>query len=162
MKFDNGSTIIGIQMKKRLYAVIIAVVIGLLFTTLLHKYVTDFTGLSRGVIAIILTVLYVGYIVYYRIKRTTFISYNDETSRIVVRHYLLRMFDPPKNSYEIPKEQFLKYELNRSRFGLWEELTLYRITGQKVAKYPPFSISSLTKDQRENLLGSLNFFKLEK
>ncbi|MBN1989842.1 MAG: hypothetical protein JW783_10635 [Bacteroidales bacterium] len=162
MKFDNGSTIIGIQMKKRLYAVIVAVVIGLLFTTLLHKYVTDFTGLSRGIIAIILVVLYVGYNVYYGLKRTTFISYNDETSRIVVRHYRLRMFDPPKNSYEIPKEQFLKYELQRDKLGLWEELTLYRVTGQKVAKYPSFSISTLSKEQRKNLLGSLDFFKLEK
>ncbi len=89
-------------------------------------------------------------------KRPFFVSYNDQGEMIVVRYYPLSLFTSRKHSIEIPKKQFVKYELKPFLFGTQHKLILVQNFRNKEAKYPPISLSALEKEDREKMLQSLD------
>jgi hypothetical protein len=159
MKFDNKPTEIKIQMKKRLLAVIIATVVALIFTTKFWDHVHDFIGLSRGGFTIILVGIYLSYYIYHILSASSFISYSDDESKIIIRFYQLNFFNSSKNSYEIPKTEFVGYKIERiSLFKLRENVVVFRKSHGNIVRYPPFSISALSIEEKNKLLMSLNSF----
>ena len=90
------------------------------------------------------------------LKRPFFVSYNDQGEMIVVRYYPVSMFTSRKHSIEIPKKQFVKYELKPFLFGTQQMLILIQNFRGKEAKYPQISLSAFEKEDREKMLQSLN------
>jgi len=89
MKFDNKHTEIKIQSQKQLFAVIVAVVVALIFITDFWDYVYKYTGISRGLFTIILCTLYLAFYLYHIFRASSYISFNDEEGKIVIRFYQL-------------------------------------------------------------------------
>jgi len=89
------------------------------------------------------------------LKRPYFVSYNDQGEMIVVRYYPISMFTSRKNSIEIPKKQFVKYELQPFLFRTQHKLVLIQNFRGKEAKYAPISLSALEKEDRRKLIQSL-------
>ncbi|MEA3462755.1 MAG: hypothetical protein U9R49_12790, partial [Bacteroidota bacterium] len=89
-------------------------------------------------------------------KRPYYVSYNDQGEMIVVRYYPVSMFTSRKNSIEIPKKQFVKYELKPFFFKTQHWLILAQNFRGKEAQYPKISLSAMEKEDREKILGSLS------
>ena len=156
MTFDTSSTEVRIQMQKRLFAVLAGVPIALFYATDFGEYLLNHTGISRQVYALSLLGLYLFFYLYHIIVKSSFLYYCDDHSKIVIRFYQLNPFNPRKNSYEIPKSEFVKFSIKKSFFNLREEVFVYRKMRGNVAQYPPFSISSLSNNEKQKLLKSLS------
>jgi len=88
-------------------------------------------------------------------KRPFFVSYNDKGEMLVVRYYLISMFTSRKHSIEIPKQQFVKYELKPFFLKSQHYLILHQNFRGKVVPFPRISLSAMDKQDREKMLQSL-------
>ncbi len=111
--------------------------------------------LSKYHVAIFISAIYIILNWINFLKRPYFISYNDQGEKIVVRFYPVSMFTSRKNSIEIPKKQFVKYELKPFLFKTQHYLILHQNFRGKVVAYPQISLSALDKEDREKMLESL-------
>jgi len=89
-------------------------------------------------------------------KRPYYVSYNDQGEMLVVRYYPVSMFTSKKNSIEIPKKQFVKYELKPFFLKSQHYLILYQNFREKVVPYPRISLSAMDEQDREKMLKSLD------
>lgn len=89
------------------------------------------------------------------LKRPYFISYSDQGEMLVVRYYPVSMFTSRKNSIEIPKKQFVKFELQPFLFKTQHKLILIQNFRGKEARYAPISLSALDKEDRRKMIQSL-------
>jgi len=155
MKFDNSYAVIRVQMQKRLLAIVVAVFVALLYTTNIWSYVEKWTDIPRYVGTIIFVATFFTFYIYHVIAASSFILYNDEEAKIIVRFYQLNMFNTSKNSFEIPKSEFEGYALSNSHLGIRKNLFLYRKYQGKTVKYPPVSLSNLPEAELKKLKQSL-------
>ncbi len=108
---------------------------------------------------IFVALIYILINLYNYLKRPYFVAYSDQGETLIMRYYPLSLFTSRKNSIEIPKTQFVKYEIKSFLFGTQQWITLYQNFRGKVAKYPRISLSALDKEDRERILESLKKHK---
>ena len=111
--------------------------------------------LSKYHVAVFISVIYIVLNVINTLKAPYFISYSDQGEMIVMRYYPLSLFASRKNSIEIPKQQFVKYELVPFLFKTQQKIVLYHYFRDKIAKYPPISLSAVDNEDVERILASL-------
>ncbi|RKZ59644.1 MAG: hypothetical protein DRQ44_13510 [Gammaproteobacteria bacterium] len=104
---------------------------------------------------IFLAALFVVISIFNTLKIPYFVSYNDHGDMIVMRYYPLSLFNSKKNSIEIPKQQFVKYELKPFFFGRYQKIILFQHFRNKVVGYPPISLSALDEEDKSRILASL-------
>jgi len=158
MKFDNEISVNKIQIQKQLYSILIGAIIAFMFSSDLWQNVEGFTGTSKWVHSSILIAIYMVFYLYHIIVRSSFLLFSDDGKSIIIKYYKLNPFDNKKNAYEIPKEQFVGYTVNKSLFGLRESVSVIRKLGNGNAQYPPFSISTLPKPLKKKLFAALDFY----
>ena len=133
---------------------------------LLLVFVSWFDNLESGItkyhIVILISVVYLAINWLNYLKRPYFVSYNDQSDMLVVRYYPISMFTSRKHSIEIPKQQFVKYELKPFLFKSQHYLILHQNFRGKVAPYPRISLSAMEKEDREKMLQSLEKYVLRK
>ena len=117
--------------------------------------------LTRYHVVILVSAIYIAVNWINYLKRPNFVSYSDQGEMIIVRFYPVSMFTSRKNSIEIPKKQFVKYELQPFLFRTQHKLILTQNFRGKEAKYPPVSLSALDKEDREKILQSLDKFSAQ-
>ncbi len=71
--------------------------------------------------------------------------------KMLFRFHGLGPLNGEYKTYKIKPEQFKTYKIDTVMFGLVPRLTIFVTVRGEVAKYPPISISALTKDQRVQL-----------
>lgn len=153
MKIDNENRVVKIQALKYIYAILIITLLGVLYTTNIEKYIMQYLGLSNVKIMLLSILAYLLFYFYHLIVKTSYTFFSDEGNKITIRFYPLRPINPKKSSIEIPKNQFYKFSIIKST--LKEEVIVFQKNGKQIMKYPPFSLKGLTKDQRANLLKTL-------
>jgi len=89
-------------------------------------------------------------------KRPYYVSYNDQGDTLVIRYYPNSIFTSRKNSIEIPKQQFVKYELKPFFLKSQQYMILHQNFRGKVVAYPRISLSALDKQDLEKMLLSLD------
>jgi len=104
---------------------------------------------------IFVAAVYVVISIFNTMKVPYFVSYNDHGDVIVMRYYPLSLFNSKKNSIEIPKQQFVKYELKPFFFGRYQKIILFQHFRNKVVGYPPISLSALNEEDKSRILASL-------
>lgn len=154
MKFDNEPTVYGIHMVKLILAIIVVIFLVLMLITTLPDFIERNTGITTGWALGIVIGAYFLFFSYFIIKGSAFVSYNDEGAKIIIRTFKISPFNSKKISLEIPKKEFYKYSVTKQK--LKEELHLYIRKGNRISKYPPISIVSLTKEQKQQLLETLS------
>lgn len=153
MKLDNQKNTYRIWLRRLILAVVFTVLIILLiFIPWPEK--EDFPVTNYHMI-IAVALVYVAINVINAMKSHYFIAYSDHGEMIVLRYYPLSLFNSRKNSIEIPKQQFVKYELKSFFFGSHQKLILYQHFRNRTVPYPAVSLSALENDDRERLLASL-------
>ncbi len=91
-------------------------------------------------------------------KKSNSIYYNDEDKKIIIRFYLMHPGFRRYKTIELAKNTIAKVETTKSFFNQREDLILFQRTPRGVAKYPPISISGLSKNERNNLIKSLRSY----
>jgi len=112
--------------------------------------------LSKYYLVILVSLIYITLNLINYLKVPYFVSYSDQGEMIVMRYYPLSLFTSRKHSIEIPKKQFLKFEIKDFLFGTQQKIILYQHFRDKVAKYPPISLSAVDIEDREMILKSLS------
>ena len=154
MKFDNQRNTYRIWLSRLVMTVVFSLIIlAIVFLPWFDE--TEF-WLSKYHVAIFISAIYIIVNWINFLKRPYFVSYNDQGEMLVVRFYPVSMFTSRKHSVEIPKKQFVKYELKPFLFGTQHMLILVQNFRGKEAKYPKISLSALEKDDREKMLQSLD------
>ena len=160
MKIDNQRNTYRIWLSRLVMTTVFALVI------LLLVFVSWFDNLESGItkyhIVILISVVYLAINWLNYLKRPYFVSYNDQSDMLVVRYYPISMFTSHKHSIEIPKQQFVKYELKPFLFKSQHYLILHQNFRGKVAPYPHISLSAMEKEDREKMLQSLEKYVLRK
>jgi len=81
--------------------------------------------------------------------------FSNNSKNLVFRFYSLRNFAGKPQSIEIPKQDFVKYDIVMSFFNKKESLILYQRTPKGIATYPPLSLTILNQKQKTELKRTL-------
>ena len=154
MKVDNKRNTYRIWLSRLITTIVFTMVILLIM--FLPWFEKSEFWLSKYHIVILFALIYIVININNYLKHPYFVSYSDHGEKIVVRYYPLSMFTSRKNSIEIPKKQLVKFELKPFFLGTQQRLILYQNFRNKVAQYPPISLSAMDKKDREKMLSSLS------
>lgn len=108
---------------------------------------------------LIITIVFVDIMIFIFIKNYTYVYYNSDGPKIIVRFTSLQPLTAGNFSVEITKRDFVKYEIIKKFFGLRKELILYVRTTKGIAKFKPISLSVLNKKELNFLIEDLNSFQ---
>ncbi len=156
MKFDNSKTIISLRIKLFAATVVFLAYIVLTYIAKLLKF--PLLGMSDTTWTLILVVIYLIIAFLPMILNYQYVFYSDDTEKIIFRYFTAGIVGGRKNTVEIDKRTFSGYEIEPELFGLRQKITLYQRFNEGVAKYPPFYISALSRDERAKMVKSLNLY----
>jgi hypothetical protein len=154
MKVDNQRNTYRIWLSRLVMTIVFTLTILLII--FLPWFGESQFWLTKYHVAILISAIYIAVNLINYLKHPYFVSYNDQGEMLVVRFYPVSMFTSRKNSIEIPKQQFVKYELKPFLFRTQHWLILVQNFRGKEAKYPYVSLSALEKKDREKILESLD------
>ena len=154
MKIDNQKNTYRIWLSRMVLTVVFALII--LILVFIPWFDNPESPIGKYHLIILVSVIYVAINWINYLKRPYFVSYSDKGEKIVVRYYAVSMFTNRKNSIEIPKKQFVRYELLPFLMKSQQYLVLYQNFRGKVVPYPRISLSAMEKEDREMMLASLS------
>jgi hypothetical protein len=149
MKIDNQKNIYRIWLRKMMFTIFFtAAIVAIVFLNIFDQPDAPITKYHL-VIAISLVFIVISIIGY---LRNPYYFYFDDTNDVLVfRYYPVGLFNSRKNSIQIPKQHFVKFETKKFFLGMEEKLILHQLYRKKVAKYNPISLSAVDKADREKL-----------
>ncbi|MBE0653380.1 MAG: hypothetical protein IH594_06255 [Bacteroidales bacterium] len=151
MKIENKRGTYRIWLQKFIAAVIFTpLVLVFSFSRYFDK---PFIGLERAWLIVLITLLYLVVIVYHHLLNPYYIFFSDHGENLVLKFYPVRAFNQKKNSIQIPKSKFVKFEIEKTTFG--ERIILYQQNRNGIAKYPPVSLTGLDEKDIKNLKSAL-------
>lgn len=154
MIINNTKVVIRDRMLMYIMAISLTVIIPLI--CLSDFFDNPIFGLSRELYIIIVCAAYVFYNIYRFYLNLNFFFFNDQSEKIILKYYSLRPFMQKRRSIEIAKGSLVNFEVNKSFIGRKKRLVLYQRINNKIAKYPPISISALNKEEYDDLVTALN------
>ncbi len=153
MKIDNQRNTYRIWLSRLVMTIVFT--LAIIVIIFLPWFDDPESWLSKYHLIILIALIYITINIYNLLKRPFFVSYSDQGEMIVMRYYPLSLFNSKKHSIEIPKKQLVKYELEEFLFGSQQKISLYQKFRNKVAKYPPISLSAVDKEDQARLIQSL-------
>ena len=154
MLIDNQRNTYRVWLSRLVLTIVFALII--LAIVFLPWFDESENWLTKYHVAIFISAIYIIVNWINFLKRPYFVSYNDQGEKIVVRFYPVSMFTNRKNSIEIPKQHFVKYELKPFLLKTQHYLILHQNFRGKLVAYPRISLSAMEKKDREKMLASLD------
>jgi hypothetical protein len=154
MKLDNSKTII--KSRINLFVITILFLAYIISTYAVNFFKFTLFGWSHDVWTIIFAAIWIFIAFLPMMLNHQYISYSDDDEFIVFRYFTSGLISGKKNSIEIEKKTFAGYKTEKQLFGLSLSITLYQNIKKGIAKYPPFHISALNKEERAKVFKSLN------
>ena len=152
MQFDNKKATYRIWLQKFITPVVLS---PLILTFSFSNYFNQpFWGIARGFWIVFFCVIWVSVILYHRLSSPYYIYYSDKGNKITLRYFPVKPFNQKKHSIEIPKSKFVKFEIVKG--STYNSLVLYQNFKKGVGKYPPISLSALSKENLKAVKSSLN------
>ncbi len=118
-----------------------------------------FIPVSKEVIMFICGGLSVIFLLFYWLQymmEYTYFYFSNNSKNLIFRFYSLRNFYGKPKTIEIAKGSLIKYDIISSFFNRKDSLVLYQKTSKGIAKYPPISLTLLTKNQKTELKRALH------
>jgi len=149
MKIDNQRNVYRVWLRKLIITILFVVfIIALVFINLFDD---PDSSITKYHIAIAISVVYIIISVIGMFRNPYYFHFHDTTDMLVIRYYPIGLFNHKKNSIEIPIKHFVKFEIEKFFLGTGEKLILSQNYRQKVAKYPPISLSAVDRADRDRL-----------
>ncbi len=153
MKVDNQRNTYRIWLSRLVMTIVFTIaILGILFLPWFDREEATFT---RYHAIILVAAVYIVINLYNYLKRPYFVAYSDQGEKLIMRYYPISLFNSRKNSIEIPKTQFVKYEIKPFLFGTQQWVFLYQNFRGKEARYPRISLSAVDRADRERIMASL-------
>lgn len=153
MKLDNQKNTYRIWIRRLVMAIVFTLVI-LVLVFIPWPDDPPF-WLNKYFLIILLAAGYISLNTVNYLKAPYFVYYSDQGEMIVLRYYPLSMFTSRKHSIEIPKQQFVRYELKTFLFGTQQKIILYQHFRDRVVPYPAVSLSAVDEEDRIRIFSSL-------
>lgn len=153
MVINNQKQAVNLRIRKSIALLGLIISIGLIYFANILPHSTF--GLSRNEITLTIIILFVLFFLFHFIRNHNYIYYSDTGNKLILRYFSLRPLEDKKHSIEFNKAQLYKYEIRSSLLGLNKSIILYSRTPGGIAKYPPVSITALTRSDEEKILASL-------
>lgn len=151
MIIDTQKTVVRIKLRRFVIAMVFMVLIVLTISTnIFDLYFTKYFY------TMVFAILYILIYAFQMTLRLNYIYFSDEKSDIILRYFPIQPFKRAYRSIEISKNTFVKFKVEKSIFNLKEDIILFQRTKKGIAKYPPVSITSLSKEERNKIKESLN------
>lgn len=154
MIIDNSHAVIRDRKMMYLMAISLTIIIPCFF--FIDIFEEPFLGIPREYYVIAVCSIYVLINIYRFLLNLNYIYYNDQGGKLVLKYYSLRPFMQKKQSIEIPAGSLVKFKIIKRIASLRKSLVLYQRINNKIAKYPPISLSALKKSEFNNLISALN------
>jgi hypothetical protein len=161
MVIDNQNNLYKIKSKFFIIGFIFIVLITFsLMSDFFKVYFFDFSG---WLYAFLFFTIFIIIITYRSILNYNYILFDDESDKIILRYYPIKIFEKKFKSIEISKISYKGFEEKIYFFKQKHDIILYQKTIKGIAKYPPVSITALDKQQKKDLLFSLkNYSRSDK
>lgn len=156
MIIENSKTTIKIRLRIFLASIIVVALIAIIYTT--RILINPVWGLNKSQWSFILVGVFVLIIIINNFRDFHYIYFSDNGNNIVFKFYSMRIFSGGKNTIEIHKEDFVKFQINSSLFKMREYLIVYQKLKKGIAKYPPISITGLSKKEKAKLINQLSLY----
>ena len=156
MIIDIRKTVLKNKIRSFYSTLFFLTVIAVLLAT--NIYSDEIAGIDKYEFSILLACIYILTVLFSVIRNYHYIYYSDESDKLILRFFSFSFWTQKKNSIEMNKNDLEGYQINQQIFGLRENLVLYQKTKGGRAKYPPVSITALTKSEKKELLDSLAIY----
>lgn len=156
MILDIRKTVLKNKIRSFYTTLFFLTVIAVLLVTNIYR--NEIAGVDKYEFSILLACIYILNVMFSVIRNYHYIYYSDEGDKLILRFFSFSFWAQKKSSIEIGKNELEKYQVNRQIFGLRENLLLYQKTKGGLAKYPPVSITALSKSEKKELLDSLAIY----
>ncbi len=156
MTFDNQKATIRIFLRKMVIAIIAAVFIVSILST--NWFRPDLLGISQYHWIYIAAGIYLLIVAVSWIRGLNYFYFDDKGDKILIRYYPIRPLGRKKKAIQIPKIAFAGYEIRRTSLGLKKVIILKQHLKKSVVKYPPVSITSLTRIEQGMLEKQLSTY----
>jgi len=144
VKFQNRRNTMTIWVNKFIMTLIFTILI--IFTGFTKWFEEPVFGLDRVYWVVIIVISWLLLISLQSLRQPCYIYFEDAGEKIIIRYYPLKILNQKKNSIEIPKKDFIKFNTEKFLFGRFEKLILYQRFRKGIAKYPPISLSAVNKN----------------
>lgn len=156
MIIENSKTAIKIRLRIFFATVIVVGLIAIFYTT--RILINPIWGLNKSQWSFILVGIFVLLIILNNFRDFHYIYFSDNGNNIVFKFYSMRIFSGKKNTIEIHKKDFVKFQRNSLLFKIRDYLIIYQKLKKGIAKYPPISITGLSKKDKEKLINQLSLY----
>jgi len=156
MIIENSKTAIRIRLRTFFATVIVVALIAIIYTT--RILINPIWGLNKSHWSFIIIGVFVLILILHNFRDFHYIYFSDNGNNIVFRYYSMQIFSGKKNTLEINKKDFVKFQTNSSLFKMKDYLIIYQKLRKGIAKYPPISITGLSKKDKTNLKNQLSLY----
>lgn len=156
MIIENSRTAIKIRLRIFFATVIVVGLISIIYTT--RILINPICGLNKSQWSFIIVGVFVLIIILNYFRDFHYIYFSDNGNNIVFKFYSMRIFSGKKNTIEIHKKDFVKFQTNSSLFKMRDYLIIYQKLIKGIAKYPPISITGLSKKDKAKLINQLSLY----
>jgi hypothetical protein len=153
MTFDNSKRIINLRITFFLATILLLAYLAVAYVAKLIKF--PLFGVSDAVWTLILVGIWVILTFMPMFLNYQFVSYSDDSEKIIFRYFTTGFVSGKKNSVEIDKKSFSGYSIKSVFFGLVQSIILYQRFAEGEAKYPPIYISALSREEKAKVIRSL-------
>jgi hypothetical protein len=153
MTFDNSKRIINLRITFFLATILLLAYLAVAYVAKLIKF--PLFGVSDTVWTLILVGVWVILTFMPMFLNYQFVSYSDDSEKIIFRYFTSGFVSGKKNSVEIDKRSFSGYSVRSGFFGLVQSIILYQKFNEGEAKYPPIYISALSREEKAKVIRSL-------
>lgn len=140
---------------------ILAIVLVVPITIILYRpirYQLEEWGIPVWWVVAGLVVAYMLFRLYFHVRNVYFVYVSDQDleGAIRFRFYPLKPLQQRLSTFDLPKQELYKYELKASKFNVRISLTVWQHRGTQIFKFPPISLSLLTRRERQELQALLD------
>lgn len=156
MTIENQKTVIRIFLRKMLLAIVTVVIIVAMLAT--EWFNPGLWGITQYQWILLVAAIYLILVGGSWFRGLNYFYFNDKGDKIIIRYYPIRPLARRKRAIQIPKTALAKYEIIKTNLGLKKVLMLQQHVKNKVAKYPPIGVTSLTPDELSRLERQLTLY----
>ena len=156
MIIENSRTATKIRLRIFFATIIVVGLISIIYTT--RILINPIWGLNKSQWSFIIVGVFVLLIILNNLRDFHYIYFSDNGNSIVFKFYSMRIFSGEKNTIEIHKKDFVKFQTNSSLFKMRDYLIIYQKLKKGIAKYPPISITGLSKKDKAKLINQLSLY----
>ena len=102
-----------------------------------------------------IAIVYVLMLIYFILLKYSYLFFNFDGNKIIIKHYTLSPIGRKYVSFEIQKSSFAGFEIKKAFFNMRDDLYVFARINNKKASYPPISLSALTESDKLKLIDYL-------